>query len=88
MHGEADLIGVLPDDLDGNGGGGGDALGRIGAVRKGGLDEGPEAAGDLQERAGPVAVLNVGRMGEEQQRPPIGIHQRVALAAFTFLPAS
>src|SRR3954471_11654893 len=61
------------------------ALGLIGAVREGRLDERPEAARCLEERTGPVPILNVGRMDKEQQRPPVGVHQRVALAAFHLL---
>src|SRR6201990_2222477 len=62
-----------------------DALRLIGAVREGRLDERPEAAGCLEERTGPVPILNIGRMCKEQQRPPVRVHERVALAALHLL---
>src|SRR5207253_9448446 len=82
---KADLIGVLAHDLDRDAGGGGDARGVISTVGEGGPDERPEAAGSLQERAGPIAVLNVGRMGKDQQHPPVCVHQRKALAGLHIL---
>src|SRR3954463_8677751 len=60
--------------------------GVISTVGEGGPDERPEAAGSLQERAGPIAVLNVGRMGKDQPHPPVCVPQRMALAALHLLP--
>jgi hypothetical protein len=48
VYGETDLIGGFADDLDGDAGGIGHALGSLGGVRKGKLDEGKAAAGRLQ----------------------------------------
>src|SRR3954452_2235003 len=59
---------MLTHDLDRDAGGGRDALGVIGAVREGRPDERPEAAGCLEERASPVPILNVGRMGARVSR--------------------
>jgi hypothetical protein len=42
--------------LDRDAGGIGDALGSVGGVREGKLDEGEATAGRLQQRYGPVAV--------------------------------
>jgi hypothetical protein len=88
MNGEADLIGGLADDLDGDTSRVGDALGSIGGISEGTLDERKAATRGLQQRHSTVAILNRGGMDLQHQWPPISVHHGVPLAAITFLPAS
>lgn len=85
MDGEADLLWVLSDDLDGDARGHGDALAGIGAVGEGVLDEGKAAPRCLQQGHGAVAVLNRGRVRLEYERPTVGVDHRMPLAALDLL---
>jgi hypothetical protein len=46
------------------------------------------ATGHLEQGHGTIAVLHVGRMHQQFECPAIGVDHGVALAPFTFLPAS
>ena len=62
---EADLIGEFLDDFDGDAGGVGDLVASIGAIGEDALDERKEAARDLQQGYGSVAILDAGLMWRE-----------------------
>ncbi len=85
VDGEADRIGVLPDDLDDDAGGGGDLLARIAAISKDALDPGEQAARGGQERHGAVAVLDVGRVRLDERGASVRIDGGVALATVDLL---
>ncbi len=78
---EADLIGLFPDDFDGDAGGRGHPLVIVSAIGPDELDEWKQGAGHLKQRPAAVTVLNVGGMGFHEQRPPVGVDERMALAA-------
>ena len=81
MDGETDLIGGLADDLDGDAGRVCPALGGIGRVGEGALDEREAAARGLEQRDSTIAVLDRSRVDLEHQRPAVGVGHRVPLAA-------
>ena len=85
LNGEADLIGLAPDDLDGDAGGGRDTRALVASVREDLLDEGERAARGGQQRARPIAILHAGGMGEEDEATPVGIDEGVALATHDLL---
>ena len=63
----------------------GDALGGIGRIGEGTLDERKAATRGLQQRHGAVAILNRGGMDLQHQWPPIRVHHGVPLAAHHLL---
>src|SRR5208282_6208984 len=85
QHLKTGLVSNLPDDLDDDDGGGPDAVCVIGAVSEGELDEGKGIAGGLEQRNCAVAVLDVGRMGQKDERAPVGVDHGVALATLDLL---
>ena len=66
----------------------GDAFAGISAISKDPLDERKQAAGGLQERPAPVAILNAGRVRLDQEATPVRVNQRMMSAPLIFLPAS
>jgi hypothetical protein len=71
MDRKADLVGRLPDDLDGNAGGARGPLSGVALIREG---FGGEREGALRQPQDPrraVSVLDVGRLGlqDEARRP-------------------
>ena len=80
---EADLIGDILDDLDGDAGCVLDPLGAIGAVGEGELDKGERALLCPQQRAG--AIADVGRVSLDHQDAPVGVDHGMALAALDLL---
>ncbi len=76
----ADLVLGLPDDLDGDAGRLGDALGGVGGIGEGAQDEGEAPPRRPQQRDGAVAVLHRGRVALQDQRAAVGVHHGVALA--------
>lgn len=67
MDGEADLVGRLANDLDGDDRAGGRPVSRIARVGESLGDEGERAARQLQHGAGALAVLHVGGLRLEDQ---------------------
>src|SRR5687768_721360 len=60
LDGEADLIGLAADDLDGDAGCGRDARALVASVGEDLLDEGERAARGSQQRTRPVTILHAG----------------------------
>ncbi len=85
---EADLIGDLLDDLDGDAGGVLDPLGGLGAVGEGEFDEGEGLSRRLEQWDGTVAILDVGRVGLDDQGAAIGATMAWRFLPLIFLPAS
>ena len=81
QDGEADLIGMLVDDLDDDAGLGGDTLAGISSVGEDAFNEGEDRARGLQKRPATVAILDTRWMRFEHEAAPIGIDERMALAA-------
>lgn len=78
IDGEADLIGVLAYDLDGDTGGAGHALAGIAAVGEDLLDERERPSRHAEQRPGAVAVLEARRMRlKEERRPRPSVSTRV-----------
>ena len=63
LDGEADLIGGLAHDLEGDRGGAGDALASVAGIGEDALDEGEWSARETEQRAAAIAVLDARRMG-------------------------
>ena len=81
QNGEADLIGMLADDLDDDAGGGGNPLAGISAIGEDAFDEGEDTARGVQKRSAAVAILDARRMRFEDEAAPIRVDEDVALAA-------
>jgi hypothetical protein len=80
MDREANLIGGLLDDLDGEAGCGCRTLTSIARVGEDTFDEGERTPRGPQHRPSAVAVLDARRVWNDHQSAPVGIHQGVALA--------
>ena len=80
-HGKADLVVSLAHHLDADGACLGDPRTGISTVCKAQRHKGPAWARGPQQRPGPVAILDIGRMGLELERPTIRVHHGVALTA-------
>lgn len=80
MHGKADLIGRLTHDFDRDDRGGRRTVASIACIgeRLGDEREGPTR--QAHHRHGSVAVLYVGRLRIEDERAPVHVGQRLALA--------
>ena len=85
QNSKADLIRALGDDFDDDAGRGGDAFAGISAISKDPLDERKQAAGGLQERPTPVAILNAGRVRLDQEATPVRVNQRMTFAPVDLL---
>src|SRR5215204_2987742 len=85
LNGKADLAWPALDDLNGNRGRLGDPRPLVAGVGEDLADEGEWPPRCLQDRACTIAVLNVGRVSEQNQSPAIGVDQRMALAAGNLL---
>ncbi len=85
MDGEADLIRMLADDLDGNAGYVQTPVCCVGAVREGAFDEREGLTRGLEQRQGAVAILDRSSMGLEHKCPPIGIDESTTFAALHLL---
>src|SRR5215204_3294741 len=85
LDGEADLVGVLANDLDGDGGGAGNPLPGVAAVGKDLRDEGKGVARGRQHGPAAVAVLDVGRVRLQHQGTTVGVDEGVALSALDLL---
>jgi len=81
LDGEANLTGLLADDLDGDDRGCGHALTGVAAVGEGALDEWVEAARRLEHRQRAVTVLHRGWASLQHERSPVCIGNSMALAA-------
>ncbi len=79
INGEADLIGVLAHDFNGNQRGLGNLLTRIAAVSEDPLDEREDATRGPQKRSATVAILNARRMRFEHETTPVRINEGMAL---------
>src|SRR3546814_449919 len=80
MDDEPGLIGEFADDLDDDRGGVRDTRSVVGAVSEGALDEGLPPPRLLKQRHRAVAVLHVGRVNEQREYAPVGIHHGMTLA--------
>src|ERR1035437_9454709 len=85
INGEADLIGVLAHDFNGNQRGLGNLLTRIAAVSEDPLDEREDATRGPQKRSAAIAILDVRRMGFEHEATPLGIDKGMTLASIDLL---
>src|SRR3954463_14958793 len=85
LDGEADLVGVLANDLDGDGGGAGNPLPGVAAVGEDLRDEGKGVARGRQHGPAAVAVLDVGRVRFQHQGTTVGVDEGVALSALDLL---
>jgi hypothetical protein len=80
MHGETGLVGDLADNLDVDASSVGDAVGVVGAIGESLCDERVARAGPFQQRHRTIAVLHIGWVNEQAERPAIGVDHRVTLA--------
>src|SRR3546814_3930753 len=80
MDDEPGLIGEFADDLDDDRGGVRDTRAVVGAVSEGALDEGLPPPRLLKQRHRAVAVLHVGRVNEQREYAPVGIHHGMTLS--------
>src|SRR5829696_101644 len=85
MDRKADLVGRLPDDLDGNAGGARGPLSGIARIREGFGDEWERAPRQPQDQRRAVLVLDVGRLGLQDQAAPVGIDHDLPLAPLHLL---
>jgi len=81
LNGEADLIGVLAHDLDGDQRGLGNLLTRVYAVGEDPLDEREDMPRGPQKRSAAVAVLDARRMRFKHEAASIRIDEGMALTA-------
>lgn len=68
---EAELAGLLADDFDDDAGGCRHPLMIVFAIDPYVLDERKQRARNLEERSCAIAILNVGRMRFDKERPPV-----------------
>ena len=80
VNSEADLIGVLADDLDRDQCGLGDLFTGIPAVGENPLDEREDVPRDSHKRSATIAILDARRVRFEHEATPVRIDERVALA--------
>src|SRR3954454_8907091 len=73
LDGEADLVGVLANDLDGDGGGAATPLPAVAAVGEDLRDKGKGVARGRQHGPAAVAVLDVGRVRLQHQGTTVGV---------------
>src|SRR6202040_1379356 len=85
VDGEADLIGVLAHDFDGDQRCRGDLFPGISAVGEDALDEREEVPRDTQKRSATIAVLNTRRMRFEHEAAPVRVDERMALTSVDLL---
>ena len=85
MDCEADLIGRLANDLDGDGGRGGGPLSRVATVGEGFRDEGERSTREPQQEGCAITVLNVGGLGLQDEAAPVRVDHDLALAALHLL---
>src|SRR3990170_2994911 len=85
QHGKADLIWQLADDLDDDDGGRGHPLMIVSGIGEGPFDEGEEPTGDGEEWSAAVAILDARRMRLVEGGAPVGVDERMALAAVDLL---
>lgn len=85
LNGEADLVGVLAHDLDGDQRGLGNSITRVFAVGEDPLDKREDIARGPQKRPAAVAILDTRRMRFEHETAPICIDEGMALAAVNSL---
>ena len=58
-----------------------DQLSGVAAIREDMLDEGEPTPGSLQDTLCPVAVLDIGSMDLDREKPAVGVGQNVPLTA-------
>jgi hypothetical protein len=80
LHGEAVLVGLWPDQFDGDRSGRSDARPGGGAVRVAQRDRGPRATRRSESRDPAVAAVQVGGGGGGEQEAAVRVHQGMALA--------
>ena len=85
MHGKADLIRRLAHDLDGDDRRARWLVAGIAGVGEGLGDEREGPARQAQHRNGSVPVLHARRLRIDDERTPVHVDQRLALAAFDLL---
>src|SRR5215210_2042922 len=85
MHRKANLVWRLSDDLDADRGRLGGSLAGIAAVGKCCGDERERAPRQAQDHTGTIPVLNVRRLGLQDQTASVSIDHHLALAAFDLL---
>jgi len=86
LNGEADLIGVLAHDLDGDQRGLGNLLTRVSAVGEDPLDEREDMTRGPQKRSAAIAVLDARRMRFKHEAAPIRIDEGMALTPVDLFP--
>ena len=86
LNGEADLIGVLAHDLDGNQRGLSNLLTRVSAVGEDPLDERENATRSSQKGFAAIAILDARRMRFEHEATPIRIDEGMALTPVDLFP--
>src|SRR5450755_3800705 len=86
LNGEADLIGVLAHDLDGDQRGLGNLLTRVSAVGEDPLDEREDMTRGPQKRSAAIAILDARRMRFKHEAAPIRIDEGMALTPGDLFP--
>jgi hypothetical protein len=81
VDGEADLIALFLDDLDGDVRGGCNALTGITCIGEDALDEGERAPRCSEHRSCAITILDARRVRHQQERSSIRVHESMALAA-------
>src|SRR5215204_1154198 len=85
MDRKADLVGRLPDDLDGNAGGARGPLSGIARIREGFGDERERASRQPQDPRRAIPVLDVGWLGLQDEATPGGVDHDLPLAPLHLL---
>jgi hypothetical protein len=81
LGGEADLIGLAPDDFDGDGCSGSDSVAGIAAIGEEPFDKGEGPPRGAPQPPGAIAILNASMMGFEPETAAIAIDEPVAFPA-------
>jgi hypothetical protein len=88
VDGEADLIGVLAHDFDGDQRCRGALFPGISAVGEDALDEREDTPRESQKRSATIAVLDTRRMRFEHEAAPFRVHERSRLRPLIFFPVA